>query len=261
VTLVRGVQDQGFDPAITYSASIGYEFGIPLSFCEQGDDIPLVPLFVNAYVVPQPSSDRCYALGAALARSVAAADVRAVMLASGGLSHFPGSDRYGSPDLETDADLLERLRRGNLRALLALSGEVLDRSGNTKLRSWQILTKTLDERVPDLVMQETSWHHDYAVLGWTSEASDRDSVEVQYSALPPERIALTEVLCRLRMEPAARQRYLDDREAFAGSLGLDDEERAALCALDEPRLRNLGVHPILAFLARLQVDIERRSRA
>ena len=67
-------------------------------------------------------------------------------------------------------------------------------------------------------------------------------------------------LYRLRMEAPVRRRFLDDPAAFVEEFGLDADERAALEALDESQLQKLGVHPLLAFLARLQVDIERRAR-
>ena len=106
--VVSRLQAEGFDPAFSHTAAIGYEFGIPLTFCEVGTSIPIVPIYVNAYVAPQPSSERCYSLGRALHRALAAAGVRAVMMASGGLSHYPGTDRYSHPDLTTDGDVLTR---------------------------------------------------------------------------------------------------------------------------------------------------------
>jgi len=259
VDLVRRLQDEGFDPAFTYSARIGYEFGIPLTFCGVGDGVPLLPLFVNAYVAPQPSSERCYALGRALARATAAAGVRAVVIASGGLSHYPGTDLYGRPDLATDDDLVERLRAGNLRALLGFDDAALDRTGNVEIRSWQVLAGALGERVPDCFARESSWHHDYVALGWTSAP---ESVErpLHYPRLRADRLALSAALYRLRMEPAARAHLLDDPEGFVEAAGVSVEERAALSKLDEAELSALGVHPLLAFLARLQVDIERRGR-
>jgi 2,3-dihydroxyphenylpropionate 1,2-dioxygenase len=257
--LVRRLQAEGFDPALSHTAAIGYEFGIPLTFCEIGTSIPLVPIYVNAYVAPQPSSERCYSLGQALNRSLAAAGVRAVMMASGGLSHYPGTDRYPNPDLTTDSDVLNRMRAGNLRSLITFDDAALDRTGNVEARSWQILAGALGERVPNHFAQESSWHHDYAVLGWTT-GEQPAAAELHYPPVVAARLALSSALYRLRMEAPVRRRFLDDPAAFAEELGLDADERAALEALDEAQLQKLGIHPLLAFLARLQVDIDRRSR-
>jgi 2,3-dihydroxyphenylpropionate 1,2-dioxygenase len=182
------------------------------------------------------------------------------MIASGGLSHYPGTDRYSTPDVAADAELLVRLREGNLRALMTFDDDALDRTGNVEARSWQILAGALGERRPDHFTQETSWHHDYAVLGWTA-ADPTPQPELHYPALRADRIALSSALYRLRMEGDARRQFLDDPDAFAAPFGLDAEEADALAALDEARLQKLGVHPLLGFLARLQVDIERRARA
>lgn len=257
--VVRRLQAAGFDPAFTHTAVIGYEFGIPLTFCEIPVGMPLVPIFVNAYVAPQPSSERCFLFGRALHTALEGAGVRAVMLASGGLSHYPGTDRYSHPDLDADRDLLDRLRAGNLRALLAFDDDALDRTGNVEARSWQILAGALGERVPDHMTQETSWHHDYAVLGWTTDVA-APRPELHYPPVQPERIPLTSALYRLRMDEEARAEFLDDASAFGASYGLEPDEHAALVALDEARLQKLGVHPLLGFLARLQVDIARRER-
>ena len=41
------------------------------------------------YLPPQPTMERCYAFGQAVARAVTAMGLRTVILASGGMSHFP----------------------------------------------------------------------------------------------------------------------------------------------------------------------------
>ena len=66
--------EEGFDPAFTNNAEIDYAFGIPLSFL--GVAAPIVPLYVNSYIPPQPPMLRCYAFGQALARGIEAAGSR-----------------------------------------------------------------------------------------------------------------------------------------------------------------------------------------
>src|SRR5215470_4099826 len=56
--------------------------------------LPIVPLYVNVYLAPQPTPARCYAWGQALRAILGPRPERIALLASGGLSHFPGSDRY-----------------------------------------------------------------------------------------------------------------------------------------------------------------------
>ncbi len=57
----------------------------------------MLPIYVNAYLPPQPTMERCYAFGQAVARTVTALGLKTVVLSSGGMSHFPGTDRYSNP--------------------------------------------------------------------------------------------------------------------------------------------------------------------
>jgi len=258
--VLRRMQDTGFDPAFTMNATIGYEFGIPLTFLGFGPDTPVLPVYVNSYVPPQPRADRCYAFGEALARAVEAAGIRAVIVASGGLSHYPGTDLYAHPDVDHDALLMERIERGNLRALLVHDDAGLDRTGNVEARSWLILAGALGERVPDLTGVEPSWHHVYAMAGWTSGEAPPPG-ELHYPMTKAELLPLYEALYALRTEVEAKEAWLADAEAFASRWDLTPEQRGALVALDEERIRGLGVHPLLGFLARLEVDLLKRQRA
>ena len=53
-------------------------------------------------------------------------------------------------------------------------------------------------------------------------------------------------LCRaVNSDPAARTRYMEEREAFVDGFDLSDAERAALLSLDIDALYDLGVHPLL----------------
>ena len=54
--LVRQMYRQGFDPAFTSIAKIDYAMGIPLTHL--GVKGPVLPIYVNAYLPPQPSMER-----------------------------------------------------------------------------------------------------------------------------------------------------------------------------------------------------------
>ena len=68
--LVRRLYQEGFDPAFTSTAGIDYAIGIPLTHL--GLAGPVLPIWVNAYLPPQPDMARCWAFGAAVARAVTA---------------------------------------------------------------------------------------------------------------------------------------------------------------------------------------------
>ena len=107
--IVRQMYRQGFDPAFTSVAKIDYAIGIPLTHLGVAD--PVLPIYVNAYLPPQPTMERCYAFGQALARIVTGMGLRTAVLASGGMSHFPGTDRYSHPELDWDRAALKARKR------------------------------------------------------------------------------------------------------------------------------------------------------
>jgi 2,3-dihydroxyphenylpropionate 1,2-dioxygenase len=251
LALVEHLQRQGFDPAFTSTAEIDYAFGIPLSFL--GVAGPVLPLYVNAYVPPQPSMERCYAFGQALERSLAVIGKRAVVVASGGMSHFPGTDRYAYPDLEFDRAVLARLETGNLKSLIGYDAATLDRHGNVELRCWAVAAGLLGERKPDLVSLDPSWHHIYATLAFLTPPGAAAET-LHYPTVRPERVALTAALHQLANDPAARARYRADPAGFAAAAGVTAEETAALTRLDQHAMVALGVHPLVPFLAKLQLD-------
>ncbi len=252
--LVRHLQAEGFDPAFSSNAALDYAFGIPLDFLGFGG--PILPVYVNAYIPPQPAIERCYAFGQALARGLAALGLKAVVVASGGLSHFPGTDRYAHPDIDFDRKLMAELESGNLRWLLSLDPARLDATGNIELRCWAVAAGMLGERKPDLVSLDPSWHHDYATLAWWSPPAEAGEVP-HYPEIAADRVALSGLLHALATDGEARARYLANPAAYGRDAALAADERAALLSLDEGAMRDLAIHPFLPFMARLQLDRQR----
>ncbi len=243
--MMRHMQRNSFDPAFTSTATVDYAFGIPLDFV--GIDLPVIPIYVNAYVPPQPSMERCYAFGRAFADGLTAKGIRAVVVTSGGLSHYPGTERYvdPGPDTEFDRQFMAVMKTGNLRYLLALDEKRLDDSGNIELRCWGVAAGMLGERVPDETSFEPNWHHNYGTLAFTREPVDED-FSPHYPAVRADRVVLTETLHRLATIAAERDRYLEDPTAYAASIdGLTGEERDALVRLERAEMVSLGLHPFV----------------
>ena len=265
--LVRALYRAGFDPAFSSTAEIDYALGIPLAHLGLGEAhgaarvAPIVPVFVNAYLPPQPQIERCHAFGQALAAALAGLHLRAVVVASGGMSHFPGTDRYSSPDTAFDEALLSQLRAGRLKALAGLSEQDLDDSGNIELRCWAVAAGMLGDRVPDVAEFTPSWHHNYASLGYWSPATgapagDRATAIPHYPATRPDLVAMTSVLHALANQPAARAEWTADRAAFVARHPLPDAHARLLLAGDFRAMVALGVHPLVPFLARLALERE-----
>jgi 2,3-dihydroxyphenylpropionate 1,2-dioxygenase len=248
--LVRDLYRQGFDPAFTSTAKFDYAMGIPLTHL--GHIEPVLPIYVNAYLPPQPTIERCYAFGQGVARAVTSLGLRTVVLASGGMSHFPGTNRYSNPELAWDKQVLAKLATGNLKSLIGYSEAELDDTGNIELRCWGCAAGALGERKPDVVQMDPSWHHNYASLGWF--AGEEMARAPHYPSIKPELVALLSALHALAHDEAARRDYLAGPAVFADRYRLDAAQRAALIALDVPTIVSMGSHPLVPFLANMQVQ-------
>lgn len=255
--LLLHMQEEGFDPAFTNNADIDYAFGIPLTFL--GVNAPILPIYVNSYVPPQPSMLRCYAFGQALARGIKASGKKAVIISSGGMSHFPGTERYSNPEVAFDRKVFDIIATGNIRSLLGLEERLLDDMGNVELRSWAIAGGMLGERKPDITSFDPSWHHTYATVAWLTPPVERQD-PLHYPGIHPERVRLTQLLYWLANNPDERARYLSDPVAYCAAAGITPAEQEALAAMDQPKLLKLGIHPLVSFLAHLQVERERKPR-
>ena len=128
--IVRQLYRQQFDPAFTSTARIDYAIGIPLTHLGVTD--PVLPIYVNAYLPPQPTMERCYAFGQAIARTVTSLGLRTVILSSGGMSHFPGNGplfqsgarlgQQGSGEARgRQSEIADRLRREPSSTIPAIS--------------------------------------------------------------------------------------------------------------------------------------------
>ena len=234
--IVRQMYGQGFDPAFTSVAKIDYAIGIPLTHL--GVEDPVLPIYVNAYLPPQPTMERCYAFGQAMARIVSAMGLRTAVLASGGMSHYPGTERYAEPDLAWDQKALDRIAAGNLKSLIGYDAAELDAAGNVELRCWACAAGQLGESKPDIVAMEPSWHHNYASLGWFGPP--RTAPEPHYPSIKPELVELTVALQGLAHDEASRAAFVADAAGYADRFRLTPAQREALIALDTRADRRHG---------------------
>ena len=253
--LVRELYRQGFDPAFSSTAKIDYAIGIPLTHI--GLKAPVLPIFVNAYLPPQPTMERCYAFGQAVARAVTLLGLRTIILSSGGMSHFPGTDRYGSPELAWDNKVLEKLAEGKLKSLIGFDETELDDTGNIELRCWACAAGALGEKRPDIVSMNPSWHHNYASLAWF-DLKDEERTP-HYPSTKPELVNLITALHAIAHEEEARTAWMRDPTSFADRFKLATPQRDALIALDVPGIVAMGAHPLVPFLANMQIERLRRE--
>jgi len=132
----------GFDLALSWEASLDHAFLSPVNTLSSGRPIPpLVPIWVNCFVAPQPTARRCFAFGQHIAGIVAKSPWTVGIIATGGLSHFPELmlSRVGESDTVFDRKLLGWLSQGEHEPLCALTGEELHKTGEHEFLNWMVL--------------------------------------------------------------------------------------------------------------------------
>jgi 2,3-dihydroxyphenylpropionate 1,2-dioxygenase len=135
---------------------------VPLYFILREPTIPILPIYVNTWVDPLPTPRRCYRLGEVIREVADGRPERIAILATGGLSHFPGSPRIGEIDTEFDHKLLEIMREGKGRTLADYSSAQLFQAGDSEFLNWMVVLGT----VGDIKASSTAYMPDQVATGW-----------------------------------------------------------------------------------------------
>jgi len=253
-----------FDVAYSEDAILGHTFAVPFEFVLGDRDLPVIPFHANVYLPPLPSPRRCAALGRELARIIESRPERVAILASGGMSHYPGTWKYSQPEYQFDRWLLNELEQGHSNAVLDLTVEQLDEAGNTELLNWAILLGAIGNRRGELLGYTPTWHHGHAVmrflpervavpratrLGAVATGSQPDDPRpglqpygglkfrnegFQFYKHPPaSAYNLNKLLYDVRQDSGLRSRLLTDFDAVAAEYNLGPDTRDGARALAE----------------------------
>jgi len=103
------------------------------------------------------------------------------------------------------------------------------------------------------VSMDPSWHHNYASLAWTG-GHDEAQRAAHYPSIKPELVELTSALHGLAHDAELRAQYMADAPAFADKFQLPPDQREALIKLDLASIVKMGAHPLVPFLAQLQIQ-------
>jgi 2,3-dihydroxyphenylpropionate 1,2-dioxygenase len=134
--------EAGFDLALSWEAPVDHAFLAPVNTMLGTRSIPpLVPIFVNAFVAPQPTARRCFAFGQHIARVVAKSPWNVGIIATGGLSHFPelSLPRVGETDVVFDRKLIHWMETGEHAPLQDLTADELHKTGSHEFLNWMVL--------------------------------------------------------------------------------------------------------------------------
>jgi aromatic ring-opening dioxygenase catalytic subunit (LigB family) len=162
--------EAGFDFAASWSAPLDHAFLSPVStLCGAEPVPPLVPFWVNCFIAPQPTARRCFAAGRHIARVVAEGPWRVAVIATGGLSHFPGLSlaRVGTSDTAFDSRLVSLMEAGDHEPLCALTMKDLDESGSHEFLNWMVLVGAVSPARARVRFFGEMGRIDLAALEWT----------------------------------------------------------------------------------------------
>ncbi|HEY3302131.1 MAG TPA: hypothetical protein VGL70_01205 [Candidatus Binatia bacterium] len=164
--LGRAILKAGIDRGIDFSfgeyIELQHTQTVPLYFLLPEPKIPILPIYVNTWVDPIPTPRRCYQIGELIRQVADGWKERVAILATGGLSHFPGSPRIGEIDTQFDHKLLEILRDGRGRALADYSVEEISKAGDSEFLNWMVVIGA----VGDAKASETFYMPDHVATGW-----------------------------------------------------------------------------------------------
>jgi hypothetical protein len=83
--------------------------------------------------------------------------------------------------------------------------------------------------------------------------------KLHYRHPPAKAFRLNKLLYHVRMDESVRRRFMEDPQAVIAEYRLSAEEAQAARELDVNKLSALGAHPLLGFMARFNVEHDRRS--
>lgn len=160
--IIRAGMEKGIDFSYGEHIELQHTQNVPLYFLLREPKIPILPIYVNTWVDPAPSPRRCYQVGELIRAVAVNSKERVAILATGGLSHFPGSPRIGEIDETFDHKLLEVMREGKGKSLIDYSVQDLLQAGDTEFLNWMVVIGAIG----DAKASYTAYMPDFVATGW-----------------------------------------------------------------------------------------------
>jgi 2,3-dihydroxyphenylpropionate 1,2-dioxygenase len=286
--LAEGLLEQlvrrDFDLAYSQDALLGHSFAALFEWIREDRNIPVVPIFINTYLPPLPSARRCAALGKAIAEIVAGRPENVALIASGGMSHYPGTSKYYNPAFDFDHWCIRELENGHSDSFLNLSVEQLDEVGNTEMLPWASVLGAIGEQHMELLSYQETLHHGHAVARFHPGAKQNAAPPQEpyqfhnhpyrFYVHPPVAVYhLNRLLYDSRHKPVLRQRMFDELENVMREYDLSRKESGALRrvfefpnldterpARDAEPVVEIGAHPVGALMAVHVLQQQARKR-
>ena len=155
--LIDACLDGGFDPTFSDELLFDHATFLPLHFLNPSMAVPVVPVIINTLTTPMPSARRCFAVGEFIGKVLARSDKRIAMIATGGLSHWPGEAKHGKINIPFDKKFLDNLLTNDLSSLSAYTHDEINAeagSGGHEIRTWIALAGAVQSWKAELLAYE-----------------------------------------------------------------------------------------------------------
>ncbi|HEY7553498.1 MAG TPA: extradiol ring-cleavage dioxygenase [Candidatus Binatia bacterium] len=155
--LIDACLDNGFDPTFSDELLFDHATFLPLHFLNPEMAVPVVPVIINTLTPPMPSAKRCFAFGEFLGTVLAKSEKRIAMIATGGLSHWPGEAKHGKINIPFDKKFLDNLLTNDYSNLTAYTHGEIDAeagSGGHEIRTWIALAGAVQSWKAELLAYE-----------------------------------------------------------------------------------------------------------
>jgi hypothetical protein len=166
VRLLKGLLERDFDVPFTANGTMDGEEVLTTNFLNPRADKKIMLMFTNGYVPPLPWPRRCYKLGQAIREILDEVDDRVLVLATGGMSHYPGTPLYGHVDEVFDKKVLDILASGKGSKLAEFTPDELMQSGNGELVNWVITAGICGDVKANVLDYIRLWHIGLGYLYW-----------------------------------------------------------------------------------------------
>ena len=136
--ILEDAMDAGIQPSFAHELKLDHGVMVPLHFSTPAMDVPVVPVILNCLQPPFPRARACLAFGQSIARTIRRRGERVAVIASGGLSHWPGSTLHGTINQEWDRRILDLILSGAGEKLSEYSEEEIAEggTGGQEVRAW-----------------------------------------------------------------------------------------------------------------------------
>jgi protocatechuate 4,5-dioxygenase, beta chain len=148
-----------FDLTVCQELAVEHGFLVPMNLCfphtvdkdgKAGWPVKTVPLEVNVIQHPLPTARRCYRLGQAIRKAVEsyAADLKVVILGTGGMSHQLQGKRFGFMNETFDQWFLDALEADSPELLALSHHKIMEQAGAeaVELIMWLTMRGALSPR-------------------------------------------------------------------------------------------------------------------